>query len=231
MAKSSLYTRIYGEDNKKRMIGGSANKNEFLLFVFANLIVQLGITYYMMENFDKKDDKFTKSLVGHLGLFLLLMTILFVLSFIQMPEWVKFIVFSFFSSIFGIYLSSWKNRIDPKIIQMSVAGTISIFITLFIVASFLVILGIRFGTTFGTFLLCSLLFLIISEVVVLFLGNMSIWIRTFSVIAFFLFSLYILYDTNQILQRNYSGDFITASLDYYLDILNLFLNVTNIINR
>jgi FtsH-binding integral membrane protein len=36
------------------------------------------------------------------------------------------------------------------------------------------------------------------------------------------FSLYIMYDTNNILQRNYSGDFITASLDYYLDIINIF---------
>jgi FtsH-binding integral membrane protein len=39
-----------------------------------------------------------------------------------------------------------------------------------------------------------------------------------------LFAAYVLYDTNIILQRNYSGDFITASMDYYLDILNLFSN-------
>jgi FtsH-binding integral membrane protein len=31
-----------------------------------------------------------------------------------------------------------------------------------------------------------------------------------------------MYDTNNILQRNYYGDFITASLDYYLDIINIF---------
>ena len=31
-----------------------------------------------------------------------------------------------------------------------------------------------------------------------------------------------MYDTNSILQRNYNGDFITASLDYYLDIINIF---------
>jgi FtsH-binding integral membrane protein len=41
-------------------------------------------------------------------------------------------------------------------------------------------------------------------------------------IGIVLFSIYIIYDTNNILQKNYYGDFITASLDYYLDILNLF---------
>jgi FtsH-binding integral membrane protein len=40
-----------------------------------------------------------------------------------------------------------------------------------------------------------------------------------------LFSLYIIYDTNHILQREYYGDFITASMDYYLDILNVFVNL------
>jgi FtsH-binding integral membrane protein len=40
-----------------------------------------------------------------------------------------------------------------------------------------------------------------------------------------LFSLYVVYDTNVILQRNYNGGFIMASMDYYLDILNLFSNI------
>ena len=40
-------------------------------------------------------------------------------------------------------------------------------------------------------------------------------------------SLFIIYDTNIILQRNYEGDFITASIDYYLDILNIFISLIN----
>jgi FtsH-binding integral membrane protein len=33
------------------------------------------------------------------------------------------------------------------------------------------------------------------------------------------------YDTNKILQRNYSGNFVNASLDYFLDIFNLIRSV------
>ena len=47
-------------------------------------------------------------------------------------------------------------------------------------------------------------------------------IKLLAAIGIVIFSAYIIYDTNTILQRNYSGDFITASLDYYLDILNIF---------
>jgi FtsH-binding integral membrane protein len=49
--------------------------------------------------------------------------------------------------------------------------------------------------------------------------------KFFSMVAILLFSMYIIYNTNQIMQRDYNGDFIRASLDYYLDILNLFLNL------
>ena len=51
------------------------------------------------------------------------------------------------------------------------------------------------------------------------------------IISLFLFALYILYDTNHILQRNYYGDFITASLDYYLDIINIFVNLFSLNNN
>ena len=40
-----------------------------------------------------------------------------------------------------------------------------------------------------------------------------------------LFSVYIIYDTNRILQKDYFGDFVTASLDYYLDIINIFIRL------
>ena len=45
-----------------------------------------------------------------------------------------------------------------------------------------------------------------------------------------LFSVYIVYDTNSILQRDYSGDFITASLDYYLDVINIFSDLLSLSN-
>jgi len=33
------------------------------------------------------------------------------------------------------------------------------------------------------------------------------------------------------MQRDYMGDFITASLDYYLDIINIFVNFTQVMDN
>ena len=51
--------------------------------------------------------------------------------------------------------------------------------------------------------------------------------RYLTAIGLILFSVYIVYDTNTILQKDYYGDYITASLDYYLDIINIFVRLLN----
>jgi FtsH-binding integral membrane protein len=67
------------------------------------------------------------------------------------------------------------------------------------------------------------------RIINLFIPSQSTF-KYLSVFTIFLFSVFIIYDTNIILQRDYSGDFITASIDYYLDILNIFINLINIQN-
>ena len=37
----------------------------------------------------------------------------------------------------------------------------------------------------------------------------------------FLFGLFVIVDTNAILQKDYNGDFVQATLDYFLDFINL----------
>ena len=71
----------------------------------------------------------------------------------------------------------------------------------------------------------SLLILIIAQIFSMF-HRSTMLIKTLAAIGIIIFSGYIIYDTNVILQRNYYGDFITASLDYYLDILNIFTKLT-----
>jgi FtsH-binding integral membrane protein len=59
----------------------------------------------------------------------------------------------------------------------------------------------------------------------IFIPTSSLTKKILVIFSLLLFSVYVVYDTNSILQRNYNGDFITASLDYYLDILNIFSNL------
>jgi FtsH-binding integral membrane protein len=61
----------------------------------------------------------------------------------------------------------------------------------------------------------------------MFMGNYSTFVKGILVFGLGLFSVFIVYDTNQILQKDYYGDFITASMDYYLDIINIFIKLVN----
>jgi FtsH-binding integral membrane protein len=82
--------------------------------------------------------------------------------------------------------------------------------------------GIKLGLRFGLGLFFALLFLLIVSIVQFFIVGSSFLKKIIVIGSLMVFSLYIMYDTNSILQRNYNGDFITASLDYYLDIINIF---------
>jgi FtsH-binding integral membrane protein len=84
--------------------------------------------------------------------------------------------------------------------------------------------GIVLGGTFGLFLFIALLTLIIFKLLSIFGSNLAPAKKTLYGAGIGIFGLYVLYDTNNILKRAsyYDGDFITASMDYYLDIINLF---------
>jgi len=188
--------------------------------VFANLITQLGITYYVMTN-----TKVAEADDHNLKYWLLIITtfvIIYFLAVVPMPSWLKFILFSVFSYIWGILLASFKLKInDDGLINMAMLGSIGIFGIMFLIGAFLLATGIALGYQTGLFLFILLLGLLIAQIFSLF-HKSTMLVKSLATIGIVIFSGYIIYDTNTILQRNYYGDFITASLDYYLDILNIF---------
>lgn len=209
-------------------------KKSFLTLVFATLIAQLGITYYVMENAHKDaDGKQTKKPVSILFFILFFVLSIVLISFMMadIPIWVKILLFTILSVMEGYLLSFLKYVVDPAIIQMAIAGTIGIFSSMFIFGILLILFGIKLSNTFGSILLVALLCLIIIRVVFMFMGNYSKYAQWIAIFSLGLFSLFIIYDTNKIIQRNYFGDFITASLDYYLDIINIFVNMTQVMDN
>jgi FtsH-binding integral membrane protein len=146
------------------------------------------------------------------------------MALVPMPSWLKFILFCLFSSLFGIALSVIK--FDKKVIYNALFGTLSIFTFMFLAGLSLIFFGVFLSSTFGFILFLSLFALMITRIVFSFTQNGNQ--RFLYFVGLLLFSIYIVYDTNVILRRDYYGDFITASMDYYLDILNIFLNLVGI---
>lgn len=192
-------------------------KREFLALVFVNLFFQLGITYVIMERTTDAKKKYNFWL-----LFFAIIAILIILI-IPMHPILKFALFCVFSYIFGILLSVIKEKHNEEQIKIAIQSALSVFGAMILTALGLLVGGIRLGYKFGIFLFFSLLALIIIRLINLF--NNSFNNQILSIIGTILFSLYVLYDTHVILNRNYNGDFIHASMAYYLDITNLFTNI------
>lgn len=229
--KSNLATKnkkpIFKNNNLSQLFKLISEKRVFFALILATLVSQLSITYYVSENIkiedeeDKNKDtkKFNSKLIGA---YVAIFVIILILAFITMPPWLKFILFSLFSTAFGVILGYRKSGIDPGIVKSALVGTASIFVAMFAFGVALIASGIKLGFKFGLGLLIALFFLIIITIVQFFIPESSLLKKILVIGSLMVFSLYIMYDTNNILQRNYYGDFITASLDYYLDIINIF---------
>ena len=223
MGKSNIYNTLFGVSQMKggakisNLIKLMYEKKEFLILVFANLIAQLGITYFVMERTNKID-------ISIWPLFAAQIIIIFVMAFAPIPEFIKFLLFCFFSYTFGLMLSLLKNKYTSDMINIAIQGALTVFVFMLATGVALFAGGINLGYKFGSILFWSLLALIVARLVFVLGAKMSQAHKILSFIGIILFAIYIVYDTNKILQRDYYGDVITASMDYYLDIINLFTN-------
>ena len=233
--KSNLVNKNYNSKPKtdlSQLFKLLYKKKGFFSLILVTLVIQFYITYYISENFNIEEDKEIKDANVHpininTNLIIALIVsfcLIFILAVVPMPAWLKFIVFSLFSASSGVILAYRKSRYDPNTIKTAFLGTIGIFVSMFAFGVALVASNIQLSHIFGLRLLYALMFLIMMIIVQFFLQS-SLLYKIVVVSSLMVFSVYIVYTTNSILQRNYSEDFITASLDYYLGIINIFSNL------
>ena len=236
MVNTNLYDTFFfnsqkgGASSSRNLTSLLFEKRDLLVKTFANLIVQLGITYYAMEKFSEEKDKDKKSKNVTILVIIYLFAFIIILGFIPMPTWLKLILFCGFSYGAGYILSSLKIVAGEEVIHTAILGTMSIFGIMFALGLFMLLSGIKLGFRTGLILFYSLLFLILARLFNYFTAQSSEFAKGLTMFGLVLFSVYIIYDTNTILQKNYYGDFITASIDYYLDIINIFTKLVSLNN-
>jgi FtsH-binding integral membrane protein len=236
MVNTNLYNTFFltnqpgGASLSRNLTSLLFEKREFLVKTFANLIVQLGITYYAMEKFSEEKEKDKKDKNLTILVLIYLFAFVIILGLIPMPTWLKLILFSVFSYGFGYILSNLKIVAGEEVINTAILGTMSIFGIMFALGLFMLLSGIKLGFRTGLILFYSLLFLILARLFNYFTAKSSAFSKGLTIFGLILFSVYVIYDTNTILQKNYYGDFITASIDYYLDIINIFIKLVSLNN-
>lgn len=208
-------------------------KRTFLAYVFINLFIQLCITYYVMNRKTNPNIHIIILFISQIGIILILKTF-------QLPETAKLLLFTLFSYLFGLFFYNLKEKYNynKEVINVAITGAASVFLSMMLVGIALIAGGIRLGYKFGIVLFISLITLIIARLVFYVSSNknektvsMSDTHKVLSSLGIILFAGYVVYNTNRILQKNNKEHYISASLEYYLDFINLFSNSLRIGNE
>ena len=194
-------------------------KIPFMAGVFGHLIFQIFVAYRAAEatsrNAYMKDIARSNALlIGVIGLVILLL-----LTLLRLPVPVKVLLFTMLAYIAGMTLHNVPN------LQEALLETVGIFIAMLVAGIFTVKMGYRLDLL-GQILFFSLLTILIARIINTYVRRKSGSLVPSKIISI-LFALFVVYDTNKILQRNYGGNFVNASLDYFLDIINLIPSVGN----
>ena len=208
-------------------------KQDLLKCIFGTLLFQIILTALVFTYIYKNPKIFNNTfnrvgvftsiiLLLVLNLFLLYVMINFNISFYQ-----RFGIFIIFSIIQGIFLGASLKYIHESIIISSLVSTIIIFLV-FLLIGFIIVYFKYDISWLGIFLFFALLGLIIFQITSFFLPASESRRKIMTTLALIIFSGYILFDTNNILlkykDKNSDIDCIRGALDYYLDIINIFIN-------
>ncbi|HEY9100559.1 Bax inhibitor-1/YccA family protein [Chitinimonas sp.] len=133
-----------------------------------------------------------------------------------------------YTGFMGLWLSQYlqialRFANGPQMIAMAATGTAAIFFTLATVAT----VTKKDFSFMGKFLFVGLVLLVLASLANIFLAIPALSL-TVSVIATLIFSAYILYDVSQIVNGGQTN-YITATLQLYLDIYNVFISLLNLL--
>lgn len=229
--KSKNKKSIFKNNNLSQLFKLISEKRGYFFLIIMTILFQLSITYFVSENVNIKEeeDEDGKKRDTHFYLaFIAVVVMTFILLFINMPTWLKFILFSLISTAYGVLVSYRKFGIDPNIVKSALVGTGSIFVAMFVFGVALIASGIKLGLTFVLSLLFALLFIVFLIIVEFFIFNSPLLTKIIVIGLLMLFSIGIMFNTNVILQRDHHRDFISASLSYYLDIIGVFSSLLNV---
>jgi len=212
----------------KQPVSKLLSENSTLLsYIFLTLISQILITIAMVYIFRKYPNVTTSLRVWYWYLLILILLILLTIGIVMIQSIpLKFVFFTILSCIFGIILSD-LDKVPRQVINAAIFGTLGIFIMMFLAGTIITSYGYDLSWMSGI-LLVSLLGLIIGMIACSMFEVDSTTHKVYIYLSLIIYSIFILYDTNIILNKKLKGDFVTGAFSYYLDILNLFLNLIRV---
>lgn len=160
--------------------------------------------------------------------YLIVSIVLFVLIQINRKNTFGYLFLLMFTFLSGAYISpviqgAIKNNGIEIVIQATFI-TFAIFFLMSILSKY-----VKNIQLFGKILMCSLIALILSSFMFMFFHS-SIANTAISFCGIVIFSGYVMYDTAKLNRFDYDSP-ITPVLELYLDLLNIFINVLDLLNK
>jgi len=157
---------------------------------------------------------------------LLAFGVLIIMMAIPMPIWLKLFLFTVFAVLQGMFLHAATALLPKEVIDQALIGAIGIFVAFAVLGTIMAAFGIDLGFM-GMILFGMLIGLLVASVVLLFLDKEKTkgFHKFLIIVGLVLFSLYIMYESNTMIQDNYMYDFVTAAVNLYLDFVNVFVNL------
>lgn len=205
-------------------------KKGFLFSVYMVLILQLAITFSIVYSFRNMPNLSKATKQSILVYMLLSLGLILLLTLVPMPIWLKFILFTLFAIVNGGLLHSVSAVLPVELINQSLIGTIGVFVALSFVGFILAAFGFHLGWL-GLILLAGLIGLLVASLIVMFMSKskeMKGVHKALLIIGLIIFSIYIMYGTNIMLQKDYDQDFISAAIDLYLSFINVFIRILSL---
>lgn len=205
-------------------------KKNLLRCIFTTLLLQLMVTTLTFVFIYK--NKFVTNQPKHgvlsgLVFLVIAMGLIYAMTSIGMSFTERALLFTLFSIIQGLFLGFNLQYIRANTILGALLFTGILFLMM-LSAGFLMVYFQIDLSWLGILLFFLLLVLIIARIVTFFGNKTRTYDYIITMFALLLFSVYIVYDTNIILLRydaiKYERDCIVGALDYYLDIINIFVS-------
>lgn len=204
-------------------------KKFFMMKVYLLLILQIIIAFSILHLENKIN--LIDNRYKFYGIVIMLFLIIFIMHHIE-NKILKFIFLGLFSTCIGFLLAykiDNKSEDAKELEKKAFLTTVVIFIYMIFFTFFLSSIGLKIPPYAGIVLFFTLLVVIVLIFITSISNNYPYYQKIFSGILIFLFSCFIIYDTDNILNRNYYGDdFISATLDYLLDFINVFSDVLDL---
>ena len=207
----------------------------FLYKVYFVLIIQLIITYTFLYYLRLNDNIITKFFKDINILYLIILSFIVIFIFIFLPHdtsiIIRLLVFLVFSIIIGLLIYNVSQKLDNNSLNTATFSSIFIFFLMSIFAFILKKFNYDIGFI-GLYLFAFLIGLIIAQIIMIFTKPNKNIKKIVLYIGIILFSIFVMYDTNQILFRYkiYKGDYIKPAMDFYLDFINIFIKLLSLDN-